>query len=123
MRISDWSSDVCSSDLHLNHIRAKLPGMGTVINFEDRAVAHLQARVAAAEEATQDLIAFARRHSGAVAPIHAAVLAAVAWEGLDQLIPPVTQEWPQFVRPTPIAVASFVSATGIGPDAKGTQNI
>ena len=52
--------------------------MGKVINFEDRAVARLQARVAAAEEANQDLIAFARGHSGAVASIHEAVLAALS---------------------------------------------
>src|SRR3546814_14308610 len=26
MRISDWSSDVCSSDLRINHVAAALPG-------------------------------------------------------------------------------------------------
>ena len=71
--------------------------MGKVINFEDRAVANLRARVAAAEEANQDLIAFARGHSGAVASIHEAVLSAVDAEGLDHLIHIVTQEWPQIL--------------------------
>jgi hypothetical protein len=51
--------------------------MGTVISFEEKAVANLRARVAAAEEANQDLIAFARGHSGAVHSIHEAVLAAI----------------------------------------------
>ena len=50
----------------LNHIRISLRGMGRVISFEDHALANLRARVAAAEEANQDLIAFARGHSGAV---------------------------------------------------------
>ena len=39
--------------------------MGGVIQFEERAVARLRQRIAAAEEANQDLIAFARGHSGA----------------------------------------------------------
>jgi hypothetical protein len=60
--------------------------MGKVINFEERAVASLRARCVAAEEANQDLIAFARGHSGAVASIHEAVLAAVEAEGFDHLI-------------------------------------
>ena len=51
--------------------------MAKVISFEEKAVAKLRARVAAAEEANQDLIAFARGHSGAVASIHEAVIAAI----------------------------------------------
>ena len=57
--------------------------MGQVVSFENHALANLRARVAAAEEANQDLIAFARGHSGAVASIHEAVLAAVETDGLD----------------------------------------
>ena len=44
--------------------------MATVIPFEERAVAHLRERLGAVEEANQDLIAFARGHSGAVTSIH-----------------------------------------------------
>ena len=95
--------------------------MGTVINFEDRAVAKLRARVAAAEEANQDLIAFARGHSGAVASIHEAVLAAVEAEGFDHLIHIVTQEWPQILGLDAGAVARFVGDTGIRADASGLQ--
>ena len=79
--------------------------MGRVISFEDRAVATLRARVAAAEEANQDLIAFARGHSGAVASIHEAVLAAIEAEGLDHLLHVVTQEWPQILGLDAVAVA------------------
>ena len=95
--------------------------MGTVSNFEDRAVAKLRARVAAAEEANQDLIAFARGHSGAVASIHEAVLAAVEAEGFDHLIHIVTQEWPQILGLDAVAVALFVGDKGIRADASGLQ--
>ena len=95
--------------------------MGTVINFEDRAVAKLRARVAAAEEANQDLIAFARGHSGAVASIHEAVLAAVEAEGFDHLIHIVTQEWPQILGLDAVAVALVAGETGVRADASGLQ--
>src|ERR1700712_2614860 len=95
--------------------------MGKVISFEDRAVANLRARVAAAEEANQDLIAFARGHSGAVASIHEAVLAAIEAEGFDHLIHIVTQEWPQILGLDAVAVALFVGDKGIRADASGLQ--
>ena len=68
--------------------------MATVIPFEERAVAHLRERLGAAEEANQDLIAFARGHSGAVASIHEAVLAAIEADSIEGLLHVVTQEWP-----------------------------
>jgi uncharacterized protein YigA (DUF484 family) len=95
--------------------------MGTVINFESNALANLRARVAAAEEANQDLIAFARGHSGAVASIHEAVLAAVEAEGFDHLIHIVTQEWPQILGLDAVAVALHVGDTGVRADASGLQ--
>ncbi|HEY0627167.1 MAG TPA: DUF484 family protein [Allosphingosinicella sp.] len=95
--------------------------MGRVISFEDRALANLRARVAAAEEANQDLIAFARGHSGAVASIHEAVLAAVEAEGFDHLIHIVTQEWPQILGLDAVALALFVGETGMRADASGLQ--
>ena len=82
--------------------------MGSVINFEDRAVATLRARVAAVEEANQDLIAFARGHSGAVASIHAAVLGAIHADGLDHLIHIVTQHWPDLLGVDAVSVALLV---------------
>src|SRR5581483_12495600 len=95
--------------------------MATVIPFEERAVAHLRQRLGAAEEANQDLIAFARGHSGAVASIHEAVLAAIESEGFDHLIHIVTQEWPQILGLDAVAVALFVGETGIRADASGLQ--
>jgi hypothetical protein len=95
--------------------------MGKVINFEDRAVAKLRARVAAAEEANQDLIAFARGHSGAVASIHEAVLAAIEAEGFDHLIHIVTQEWPQILGLDAVAMALFAGDKGVRADASGLQ--
>ncbi|HEY0112071.1 MAG TPA: DUF484 family protein [Allosphingosinicella sp.] len=95
--------------------------MGKVISFEDRAVANLRARIAAAEEANQDLIAFARGHSGAVASIHAAVLAAIEAEGFDHLIHIVTQEWPQILGLDSVAVALFAGDKGVRADASGLQ--
>jgi uncharacterized protein YigA (DUF484 family) len=95
--------------------------MGKVINFEDRAVANLRARVAAAEEANQDLIAFARGHSGAVASIHEAALSAIEAEGLDHLIHIVTQLWPQVLGLDAVAMALFVGDRGMRADASGLQ--
>ena len=95
--------------------------MGRVISFENHALANLRARVAAAEEANQDLIAFARGHSGAVASIHAAVLAAIEAEGLDHLLHIVTQEWPQILSLDAVAVALWAGDTAVRADASGLQ--
>ena len=95
--------------------------MGSVISFENHALANLRARVAAAEEANQDLIAFARGHSGAVASIHEAVLAAVETDGLDHLLHVVTQEWPQILGLDAVAVALHAGDTGVRADASGLQ--
>ena len=97
--------------------------MGTVISFEDRGMARLRARVAAAEEANQDLIAFARGHSGAVASIHEAVLATVEADGFDHLIHVVTQEWPLILGVDAVAIALFVGDKGLRADACGLQFI
>lgn len=95
--------------------------MGRVVSFEDHALARLRARVAAAEEANQDLIAFARGHSGAVASIHDAVLAAIEAEGLDHLLHIVTQDWPQILGLDAVAVGLWAGTTGMRADASGLQ--
>lgn len=89
--------------------RRKLTGRGvsiavmaTVIPFEERAVARLRERLGAAEEANQDLIAFARGHSGAVSSIHEAVLAVIDAESIEELLHVVTQEWPLVSASTPL---------------------
>ncbi|MCA1652665.1 MAG: DUF484 family protein [Sphingomicrobium sp.] len=97
--------------------------MGRVIPFEERAVAHLRQRLGAAEEANQDLIAFARGHSGAVASIHEAVLAAIDADGFDALIHIVTQEWPLILGIDAAAVALIVGDQGFRADANGVQMV
>jgi len=97
--------------------------MGSVIDFRDRAVATLRARVAEIEEANQDLIAFARGHSGAVAQIHAAVLAGIEADGLDHLIHVITQDWPDILGVDAVALAVHVGETGLRADSNGLQYV
>lgn len=68
--------------------------MGKVISFEERAVATLRDRLGAVKSANEDLIAFARGHSGATAAIHAAVLALMDADSLDALFEVVAKDWP-----------------------------
>ena len=95
--------------------------MATVIPFEERAVAHLRERLGAAEEANQDLIAFARGHSGAVASIHSAVLAAMEADGVDALLHVVTQEWPLILGIDAVALALIIGDKGFRADGNGVQ--
>src|SRR3954465_182936 len=95
--------------------------MATVIPFEERAVAHLRERLGAAVDANEDLIAFARGHSGAVASIHEAVLAAIEADGVEGLLHVVTQEWPLI-----LGIAAFVFSLvgadkGFRADGSGIQ--
>lgn len=84
-------------------------------------MASLRRRVAEVEEANQDLIAFARGHSGAVTAIHQAVLSAMDAEGLDHLIHIVTQVWPQILGLDAVSLALFVDDKAMRADASGMQ--
>jgi len=95
--------------------------MGKVIPFEERAVARLRERLGAVEEANQDLLAFARGHSGAVASIHDAMLAALEADGLEMLFHIVTQEWPLILGLDSVALALVVGGQGFRADADGVQ--
>jgi uncharacterized protein YigA (DUF484 family) len=97
--------------------------MAKVIQFEERAVAHLRERLGAAEEANQDLIAFARGHSGAVASIHSAVIAAMEADGVDALLHVITQEWPLILRIDAVALALIVGDEGFRADGNGVQSV
>ncbi len=97
--------------------------MARVISFEDHAVARLRARLGAAEEANQDLIAFARGHSGAVASIHRAVIAAIEAEGVDELLHVVTQEWPLILGIDAVALSLIVGDQGFRADGSGVQAV
>src|SRR4029078_10030177 len=95
--------------------------MATVIPFEERAVAHLRQRLGAAEEANQDLIAFARGHSGAVAWMHEALLSAVETISVDGLLHVVTQEWPLILGIDAVALSLIVGDQGFRADGGGVQ--
>src|SRR4051794_14991247 len=97
--------------------------MGKVISFEDRAVANLRARVAAVEEANQDLIAFARGHSGAVTSIHEAVLAAIECDDVETLLHVVTQEWPLILGIDAVALSLIIGDQGFRADGSGVQKV
>ena len=95
--------------------------MATVIPFEERAVAQLRHRLGEAVEANQDLIAFARGHSGAVASIHEAVLAAIDADSVEGLLHIVTQEWPLILGIDAVAVSLIVAGKGFRADGNGIQ--
>ena len=97
--------------------------MATVIPFEERAVAHLRERLGAAEEANQDLIAFARGHSGAVASIHEAVIAAIDADSIEALFHVVTQEWPLILGIDAVALSLIVGDQGFRADGGGVQHV
>ena len=97
--------------------------MGRVIQFEERAVAHLRERLGVIEEANQDLIAFARGHSGAVSAIHAAVLAALEADSIEALLHVVTQEWPLILGIDAVALSLIVGDQGFRADGNAVQMV
>jgi uncharacterized protein YigA (DUF484 family) len=94
-----------------------------VIQFEERALARLRERLGAAEEANQDLIAYARGHSGAVASIHSAVLAAMEAGSVESLLNIVTQEWPLILGIDSVALALIVGKRGFRADGNGIERV
>jgi uncharacterized protein YigA (DUF484 family) len=95
--------------------------MATVIPFEERAVARLRERLGEAEEANQDLISFARGHSGAVTSIHEAVIAAMEADSIEALLHVVTQEWPLILGIDAVALSLIVGDKGFRADGNGVQ--
>lgn len=86
--------------------------MAKVISFEERAVATLRDRLGAAESAKEDLIAFARGHSGATAAIHAAVLALIEADSLEALFDVVRADWPRLLGLDHAALALVADGKG-----------
>lgn len=88
-----------------------------MIHFEEQAVARLRERLGAAEEANEDLIAFARGHSGAVFSINAAVLAAIEAPTSEALLDVVTRRWPYLLGIDFAAIALIIGdeAVSAGP--------
>src|SRR5215213_7934360 len=97
--------------------------MGSVHSFEISALARLRQRLGEAEEVNQDLIAFARGHSGAVASIHSAVLAAIEADSIESLLHVVTQEWPLILRIDAVALSLVVGDRGFRADGSGVQTV
>src|SRR4028118_841991 len=96
--------------------------MGQLLSVEDHALARLRERVAAAEEAREDLLAFARGQSGAVAAIHQAVLAAMDATDFDHLLHIVVQEWPLILGLDAVALGLVVGTQGVRVDSSGVQH-
>src|SRR3546814_6093479 len=65
MRISDWSSDVCSSDLH---VRAVLPRASVWRRSEQVHLRILRDRALPARRRTEDRMGLCRRDQGEVGP-------------------------------------------------------
>ena len=86
--------------------------MAKVISFEERAVATLRDRLGAAESAKEDLIAFARGHSGATAAIHGAVLALIEADSLEALFDVVRVDWPRLLGLDHAALALVADGKG-----------
>ena len=86
-------------------------------------MAHLRQRLGVVEEANQDLIAFARGHSGAVASIHEAVLAAIDADSVETLLHVVTQEWPLILRIDSVALSLIIGDKGFRADGGGVQHV
>ena len=95
--------------------------MGRVIQFEERAVATLRERLGQAESARADLAAFARGHSGAVATIHSAVIAALEADDFDALVVVVTREWPAMLGLDCVALALLIGEQGFRIDSAGVS--
>jgi len=91
--------------------------MGKVIPFEERAVATLRDRLGAVESANEDLIAFARGHSGVTTAIHAAVLALMEADSLDALFQVVSGDWPRLLGLDHAVLALVVDGRGFRVEA------
>jgi uncharacterized protein YigA (DUF484 family) len=97
--------------------------MGQLIHFEERAVAQLRERLGAAEEANEDLVAFARGHSGAVASINSAVLEAIESPSVEGLLDVITGRWPQILGIDFVAVALRVGNSAFRADWNGVERV
>lgn len=97
--------------------------MAKVISFEERAVARLRDRLGAAESANEDLIAFARGHSGATASIHAAVLKLMDSDGLDELFATVTTQWPAILGLDHVVLALVADGRGFRVEGGSIERV
>lgn len=97
--------------------------MGQVLSFEEEAIARLRERLGVAEEANEDLIAFARGHSDAVASINAAVLSAIEAPSIDALFDIVSRRWPAILGIDHVAVGLIVGDRAFRCDADSLERV
>jgi uncharacterized protein len=97
--------------------------MGKLISFEERAVATLRDRLGAAESANEDLIAFARGHSGATAAIHSAVLALMEADSLEALFEVVSRDWPRLLGLDHAVLALVADGRGFRVEADNVGTV
>jgi len=97
--------------------------MGQVIHFQEQAVARLRERLGAVEEANEDLVAFARGHSDAVASINSAVLEAIEAPSIAGLLDVITSRWPRILGIDFVAVALTVGNRGFRADCNGIERV
>lgn len=97
--------------------------MSNVIDFRDAALIQLRDRVAALDEANADLLAYARGHSGAVAQIHAAALAAMDAESLEHLIHVVCEVWADLLGLDAVTLALVAGDMAVTAQAAGIQTV
>ena len=97
--------------------------MGQVIHFEEQVVARLRERLGQAEEANEDLVAFARGHSDAVASINLAVLEAIEAPSVEGLLDVITSRWPSTLGIDFVAVALTVGDRGFRANWNGIERV
>ena len=97
--------------------------MAQIIQFEEQAVARLRERLGEAEEANEDLIAFARGHSDAVTSINAAVLAVIEAPSIDSLFEVITRRWPEILGIDFVAIALVVADRGFRADCDSIERV
>lgn len=97
--------------------------MGQVIHFEQQAVARLRQRLGAVEEANEDLVAFARGHSDAVASINSAVLEAIESPSVEALLDVVTGRWPEILGIDFVAIALRVGNRAFRANWNGIERV
>ena len=97
--------------------------MAQIISFEDQAVARLREKLGAAEEANEDLIAFARGHWDAVASINAATLAAIEAPSIDSLFDVIARRWPAILGIDHVAIGLVVGSRGFRADGDTIERV
>jgi uncharacterized protein len=94
-----------------------------IISFEEHGVARLRERLGAVEEANEDLIAFARGHSDAVASINAAALEAIEAPSIDSLLEVISRRWPAILGIDFVAVGLIVGDRGFRADCHSIERV